>query len=119
MVPGSRFIPALFGEVEIDAIGQMERAKEKAHQAVAVFEGPGPVRDAEGEHAAAANDQSPAEDSHATRHEKACGMECAAIKHHPAKRQPKHSEDGTEMGWGGVHVEPNNNACDQAGRKGR
>ena len=65
MVPGSRFILSLLGEIEINAVGQMEGAEEKAHDAVGISEASGPIRNTPGKKSTSAQDEGPAEKPHA------------------------------------------------------
>src|SRR5436853_4383524 len=97
MVPGSRFIPALLGEIQINAIGQMQSAKKEAHNAVGISGWFGPIGNAERETGAAAENERPTKDSHAARHKKARAVESATVKDHPAQGQPKHADHGAEV----------------------
>src|SRR5882672_3206304 len=92
MVRGSRSIPALFGEIKINAIGQMKQTEEKSHDAIGIIAGPvDEVGNADRKQTASAEDEGPAENFHAARHKEASGVKGAPIKDDPTQGQPKQS----------------------------
>src|SRR5437899_7551126 len=92
MVRGSRFIPALFGEIQIDSIRQVQHAEKKTHNAICKS----PGRDAFGNFSekakcgdgAASDHESPTKYSHTPGHKEPCCMKSAAIEDDPTDWQP-------------------------------
>src|ERR1035441_8849807 len=90
MYPGSRCIPAVLGEIEIDTVGEMQPAEEATHDAVGIVKRARPGRHARREQATATNNECPAKHSHPTRHEESGCMKGAAVENHPDQREPEH-----------------------------
>src|SRR5436190_24067550 len=92
MVRGSRFIPALFGEVKVSAVRQVKNPEKEPHEAVTkgYWLDQARIRNAAGEEQTATQNKSPSKNSHAPRHKETGGMKCTAIKDNPCLRQPKH-----------------------------
>ena len=88
MVPGSRLILP-FCKIEIDSIGQVESAKERAHDQVrGLSRGRGVSGRQRHGHGAAANNKTPSKELYAPGHEKTCGMNGAPVEHHPDGGDP-------------------------------
>src|SRR5262249_18478826 len=103
MVPGSRFIPALFGEKKISTVGQLEHAKEKSHDAVR--EGQPAQMVCSEDRSAAAENENPSKHFHPTGHEKASRVECAPVQDDPGEGKPH------EMPPAGVRRNVRKNYC--------
>src|SRR5260221_14509499 len=97
MVPGSRHILSLLGEIKINPVGQMQHPKEQSHHPMRVKErGADPGTEVGGKQPATSQDKGPAEHLHPARHEKARRMQGASVKDYPCGRQPGH---GSSPGW--------------------
>src|SRR5260221_11740569 len=84
----SRFIPALLGEVKVNAISQVKASKDAAHSTMALKQGERPFRKATRSHECAAReDEQPAEQFDAAMHEKSGGIKRTPVKQHPKGRQ--------------------------------
>src|SRR5215470_14380242 len=107
MVPDSRFIPALFGEIKVHAVRKVESPKKQAHDAMGPFERMTPIRYPQGKQAATSQNKNPCKKPHATGHKKSCGMERAPIKNNPAEGQPQQPKHASNILRSRVCVQPN------------
>src|SRR5436190_22905968 len=96
MLLDSRFIPALFCEVKVGAVSQVQQAEEKAHDAIAKIERTEAFGDTCGQNCATAEHESPTENLHPAWHKKPGGVKGATVKDHPTDRKPQHRQQLTE-----------------------
>src|ERR1041384_64182 len=99
MVRGSRFIPALFGEIEVNSVRQMQHAKKNTHNAISHISPVKLIGHSSAKQSASSHHKAPTEQSHPPWHEKTCSMKCASIQNNPPKRQPQHSQHISDVLW--------------------
>src|SRR5882724_468595 len=107
MVRGSRFIPALFGEVEINSVRQMEHAEENTHDSISHIGRMKLIGHPHSKESASSDHKPPSKQSHPPLHKKTGRMKCASIQNHPTQRQPEHSQYITRIPRCGRHIEEN------------
>src|SRR5689334_2835450 len=88
MVPDSRRFPVLLCEIKVNAVSEMQDAKEKAHEVMGSFRGlqPGLGGIAEQENGGAKQEK-PGKEFDAALHEKTCRMQGAAVNSRPKNRE--------------------------------
>src|ERR1051325_4710397 len=83
MVRGSRFIPALFGEIEVNSVRQMQHAKKNTHNAISHISPVKLIGHSSAKQSASSHHKAPTEQSHPPWHEKTCSMKLASIQKKP------------------------------------
>src|SRR5207244_4909621 len=97
MVRGSRFIPALFREIEVNAVSKVQNTKEEAHDSMSESNRFYGIRNSFREQQTTADDKAPSKNLHAARHKKSGGMKAAAVKNDPRLRQPEHRDNAGNL----------------------